>query len=169
MGFFVLGSAAFAQKAYAEAERRWGEGLAVCQEAGKRDGIGWAHALLAYVAREQGQPSLARQHLYEALRIGTEIGAFMPLITALPAKALLLADRGERARAVELYALASRYPFVGRSRWFEDVAGRELSAVGEALPPEVVTAAEERGRARDLWATAEELLIELEGWQAVDA
>jgi hypothetical protein len=31
----------------------------------------------------------------------------------------------------------------------------------ELLPPDVVAAAQERGRARDLWATAEELLQEL--------
>ena len=30
-----------------------------------------------------------------------------------------------------------------------------------ALPPDVVAAAQQRGRARDLWATAEELLEEL--------
>jgi hypothetical protein len=33
--------------------------------------------------------------------------------------------------------------------------------VGEALPPEVVAAARERDRARDLWATAQELVAEL--------
>ena len=31
------------------------------------------------------------------------------------------------------------------------------------MPPEVVAAAQERGRARDLWETARELLEELEG------
>jgi hypothetical protein len=30
--------------------------------------------------------------------------------------------------------------------------------VAAALPPEVVAAAQERGRARDLWTTAQELL-----------
>ena len=81
---------------------------------------------------------------------------------ALPATALLLADRGEAERAVELYALASRDPFVAHSRWFEDVAGVRIAAVAAALPPDVVAAAQERGRARDLWATARELLAELE-------
>ena len=88
-------------------------------------------------------------------------------LQALPAMALLLLD-GERAlwqrdveRAVELYALVSRYPHVANSRWFEDVAGREIRAAAEGLPSEVVAAAQERGRARDLWATVEELLGEL--------
>ena len=75
----------------------------------------------------------------------------------------LLADRGEVERAVELYALASRYPYVANAQWFEDVAGRHIAAVAASLPPEVVAAAQERGRARDLWATAEELLAEFKG------
>jgi hypothetical protein len=62
---------------------------------------------------------------------------------------------------VELYALASRYGFVANSRWFEDVVGKQIADVAATLPPEVVTAAQERGRARDLRETAQELLEEL--------
>jgi hypothetical protein len=87
----------------------------------------------------------------------------LPILTALPGIALLLADRGEVVRAIELYALASAHPFVAHSRWFRDVAGRHIRAAAAALPPEVVAAAGERGRARDLRATAEELLAELSG------
>ena len=82
---------------------------------------------------------------------------------ALPAFALLLADQGQTAHAVELYALASRFPYVSNSRWFEDVAGREIAAAAESLPRDVVARAQERGRARDLWATVEELLAEWVG------
>ena len=77
---------------------------------------------------------------------------------ALPAAALLLADAGQRERAVELYALASRFGFVANSRWYKDVAGKQIAAVAATLPPDVVAAARERGRARDLWATAQQLL-----------
>jgi hypothetical protein len=80
---------------------------------------------------------------------------------ALPAIALLLADQGENERAVEFYALASCYPVVANSRHFEDLAGRHIAAVAAALPPDAVAAAQERGRARDLWDTAAELLVEL--------
>ena len=103
----------------------------------------------------------ARRHVGGALWAavhGRNIGA--PMI-ALPAAALLLADAGQRERAVELYALASRFGFVANSRWFEDVAGKHIAAVAATLPPEMVAAAQERGRARDLWATTEELLEEL--------
>jgi hypothetical protein len=108
----------------------------------------------------------AREHLGLALKIVQESGAVRPLLWVLPAASLLLAGAGETQRAVELYALASRYPFVANSRWFEDVAGKEIAAVAESLPPEVAAAAQERGRARDLWATAEELLDELGGSQS---
>jgi hypothetical protein len=74
-----------------------------------------------------------------------------------------MAGWGNSERAVELYALASRYPFVANSPWFENVAGRHVAAAAASLPPDVVAAAQERGRARDLEATVAELLAELEG------
>ena len=85
----------------------------------------------------------------------------LPLLWALPATALLLASEGENERAVELYALASRYPLVAKSRWFADVVGNQIAAAGAALPAERVAIAEERGRTRDLEATASEMLTEL--------
>ena len=102
----------------------------------------------------------AWHHVCRALQIGTALGDPQPRTTALPLCALLLADRGEAARAVELYALASRHPAVASSRWFEDVVGMHIAAAGESLPPELVAAAQERGRARDLEATVKELLAE---------
>jgi len=69
-------------------------------------------------------------------------------------------DRVESA--VELYALASRYPFVANSRWFEDVAGKHIAVAAAALPPDVVASVQERGLARDLETTVKELLAELE-------
>ena len=59
-----------------------------------------------------------------------------PLLWALPATALILASEGEVERAVELYALASRYPLVAKSRWFADVAGNTLEEVAATLPAE---------------------------------
>jgi hypothetical protein len=38
----------------------------------------------------------------------------------------------------------------------------EIAAVAATLPPDVVAAAQVRGKARDLWETAEELLVEFE-------
>ena len=67
-----------------------------------------------------------------------------------------------RPSAVELYALASQHPHIAASRWWQDVVGQHVADAAAALPAEVVAAAQERGRARDLQATLAELLAELE-------
>ena len=51
---------------------------------------------------------------------------------------------------------------LGPSPWYHDDRSNPTAAAAEALPREVVAAAQERGRARDLWETAKELLAELE-------
>jgi hypothetical protein len=86
-----------------------------------------------------------------------------PIWWALPGVALLLLDAGETERAVELYTLAVRYPVVGNSRWFLDLAGQEITTAASVLPPEVVDAARGRGQARDLDTTVAKLLAE---WSA---
>ena len=75
--------------------------------------------------------------------------------------ALLLAGQGRNERVVELYALASRYPLVARSRWFADVVSKQIPAAANTLLVERVSFLQECGRARDLNATVEELLSEL--------
>ena len=85
----------------------------------------------------------------------------MPGLFGLAGIALLLADEGDVERALELYALAARHPFVAKSRWFEDVAGRHIEAAAETLPAQRVTAARKRGQTRELAPTVSELLAEL--------
>jgi len=62
---------------------------------------------------------------------------------------------------VELHATALRCAPFSNSRWWEDVVGVHIAASAASLPPDVVAAAQERGRARDLEATMAELLAEL--------
>jgi hypothetical protein len=57
---------------------------------------------------------------------------------------------------------------VAHSCLWEDVAGRRIAALAATLPPDVVAAAQERGRARELWATVNELLVELGEQQEPD-
>jgi tetratricopeptide (TPR) repeat protein len=157
----LSGSVTLAEEAYAEARRLLQESVAVYQEIGQQDDVALALAVSAYAAHGLGQLAQAKQHLCKALRMVTEIQVPMLLVYALPAIALLLADQGEGKRAVELYTLASRYPLVADSRWFEDVAGRHVAAVAASLPPDVVAVAQARGQSRDLEATVAELLVEL--------
>jgi predicted ATPase len=161
-GPISLGWTAQAREAYAEALALFQE---VAAELQRRKYAGfflrWTLASMAYAERGLGQPDRAREDLRKALRLAVEGKGFFALTFAFPAMGLLLADEGEVERAVELYALASQCPFVANSRWFEDVAGRHVAAAAASLPPEAVAAAQERGRARDPWATAQELLVEL--------
>jgi predicted ATPase/DNA-binding SARP family transcriptional activator len=159
VSLLTLGSVALADGAHAEAQQLLQESVVVSREMGTREAVGRALAVLGYAARGLGHLDEAGLHLREALETEAE-GGFTTRMLALPAVALLLADRGEAERAVELYALASRYRFVANSLWFEDIAGKHISAVAAALPPGVVAAAQERGRARDLDATVRELLEE---------
>jgi tetratricopeptide (TPR) repeat protein len=158
----LLGRVALAEESRDVTRRLSREALAVYRDIGARAGIGWANAILAYTARGPNQPAQMGQYLSQALRAVKETGDILLGLSALPAAALLLADRGHTERAVEVYALASRYAFVAQSRWFEDVVGRHIATAEASLPPDVVAAAKERGQARDLEGTVEELLIELE-------
>ena len=160
-----LSEASEARQAITEAQRLAREGAAILRDLRDRTVLASALAGLGAAERTLGNLDRARQHLCEALRTLADTGAFDATLDTLPATALLLADSGEHEQAVEIYALAYRYPFVANSRWFGLVFGRHIEAVAATLPPEVAEAARERGRARDLKATVKELLVELEGWQ----
>jgi tetratricopeptide (TPR) repeat protein len=160
----ALGRLALAAGAYGEAHEWLQRSIALYEQVGRMYWIaGEALVAQVYAARGLGQPAQARGHLGEVFHLLIDTRNFTTALHSLPAAALLWMDAGEVERAVELYALASSYPFVANSRWFEDVAGREISAAAETLPPEVVACAQERGQSRDLWATVQELLEELGG------
>jgi tetratricopeptide (TPR) repeat protein len=160
-----LGRQALAGGAYDEAEDQVQRALALLEGTSGRFLRQEGHAALAYASLGKGERAQAGTYLTLALRLVLEGRHLNAALQCLPAMALLLMGQGGPSgleRAVELYALAARVPYVANSRWFEDVAGREIRAAAEALPAEVATRAQERGRARDLWATMEELLAELE-------
>ena len=156
---------AAAYEDWVQVQQWMSEALVICREAehGLAGFHGMVLSLLAYAARGLGRLSQARSHLREALELSTRNKDFQHNVLAQTAVAMLLATEGRTERAVELYALASRYPHVANSQWYEDVVGKHIAAVAATLPPDVVSAAQQRGRARDLWETAEELLEELEG------
>ena len=80
-------------------------------------------------------------------------------LDALSGAAHLLARGGQGERAVELLALVIQHPAVHQGT--RDGAQRLLSRLESELPPEVLAAARGRGEARDLEATAAEVLVEL--------
>ena len=155
---YLMGLVAVAEEAYAEALASLLAGADAFREVENQENLGRALAVSGYAARGLGQRLQAQRCLVEALEIAIGIGAYFPLAYALPVVAVLHSDVGEAERAVELYALATHHPFVANSRWFQDVAGREIGAVAAGLPPEVVKGAQVRGRAADRWQTAAALL-----------
>jgi predicted ATPase len=165
----ALGRVALVEEAYEEASVAPRENPTLFFWTGWREQPGEALAVLGVASLRQGQIAEAHGHMSEAVRIAGETKSVPATLFALSAVALLLVDADKPAahqakRALELYALASRYPYVANSRWFQDVVGKHITAAAAALPPEVVGAAQERGRALDLWGTAKELIEELERW-----
>lgn len=148
---------------YTEAQRLLQEGILVAKDIRQRDHAGRLLAMLSYPERGLGNQQRAREALKEALGIAIEFKVFLPLILVTPGMALLYADQGELEKAVEIYALALRYPMISNSHFWEKVVGNEIDAVAADLPADIVRAAQTRGRKRDIWQTARELLDELEG------
>jgi predicted ATPase/DNA-binding SARP family transcriptional activator len=152
-----------ARGAQRQARRIVLEDLAELRQRGERTSVAQVLAVVGAMDQAMGEPRRAADHLSEALWFSAETGAFMPPLFALPAAALLLADSGDAEPAIEVYALASRYPFVANSVWHELVFGRHIEASAASMPPEVVDAARECGRARDMRETCSMLAQKLGG------
>jgi hypothetical protein len=157
----VLTEVALVEAGYAQAYSLLQESQAHAREYANQPWDVHHSTWLGLAARGLERRDEAWHHLASALERAGKGPHFLELMTVLAGIALLLADEGHIGRAVELYALASRYSFVANSRWFEDVAGSQITALAANLPEAAVTAARQRGRARDLMATVEELLTEL--------
>jgi len=158
---YVLGWAEIALQDYVNAQRNLRESITICQTINERGELGQAYALMGYAMRGSGNLIQARQHFYNALHISAETGALYPLILGFPGIAGLMLDQDDLERAVELYAMAERFPFVINSCWFADVVGQAIAEAAASLAPEIIAAAQARGRARDMQATVKELLAEL--------
>jgi tetratricopeptide (TPR) repeat protein len=163
-----LGAISLVEGTPEQALRLLEESAASLQAIKQIDDYAWALAVMGYVECELGRIPQAREHLLEALRLGAEVGALVPVVFALPGIALLWAHCGQVEGAAELYALASCQPVISDWHWFEDIAGQQIAAAAAALPPDTVAAARARGRARDMNSTIAELLAELEGEEITD-
>jgi tetratricopeptide (TPR) repeat protein len=147
-----------AERNYIEAKNLSQKGLIIFQELEYTYLIGFLLAYLAYAERGLNNPDVSRQYVIKALSLTIQAGTLEALLDVLLPAALLLADQGKTERAMEIYSLAAQRPYVANSQWVEDVAGQHIKAAATSLPPERIQAAEERGRERDFWQTAKELL-----------
>ena len=117
---------------------------------------------LAYNAFRRGDLEAMGGHLLRSLQIAIDTENFLSRLDIFPAVALFLFGQDEPYFALEIYTLAAQYDLVANSHWFEDVAGHQFDAAKAGLPAERVAEAERRGKGRDTWATATELLAILE-------
>jgi predicted ATPase len=156
-----LGDVALVEAAYAEAEQLLQDSVSMHQEMGERSRLHDVLLSLGLVACGLGKISQARQCLADALRTALENRFFLTRLKAISLAALLLAEQQKPEQAVELYTLASCYPLVANSRWYEDVVGQHIANAATTLSPETVEAAQARGQARDLEATVRELAEEM--------
>jgi tetratricopeptide (TPR) repeat protein len=162
LSLFVLGSVELARDAYDSARQLYEESATAYEEISQREESGWAHAGLACVAYALEDLAQMKQHLYIALKMAVETQGILAGLFALPGIALWMVMRNEIALAIELYALASSYPFIARSSWFEEVAGRHIAAAAAGLPEETMKAAQERGRGLNLQHVLVEFMAKLD-------
>jgi hypothetical protein len=156
-GLFLAGCAAMAEEAHPIAQQLLREDVALCRNE-RHANLALRLACLGYATYGLGNRMEARQLLVEALQIALAQRASRATPYGLLLAGLLLAGQGEVERAIELRALVRRFSFIANSRWCEDVAGKHITAAAATLPTDAVAAAQTRGRARDLWATVEEVL-----------
>ncbi len=107
-----------------------------------------------------GNIKFGYERMMESMQTGVRLHSYTNLSFAVPAAALYLAINGQVERAVELCGLIEEKSMLRNSPWFEDVAGKTIKELAADLSPEVVATARERGRQRDLFVTAAELLEE---------
>jgi hypothetical protein len=139
------------------------DGVVDFRSGGGRRELDHVDAIRACALHGLGLDREADRRVYLALKLGPTAEAFWPHVHTLAVYALILVDRGQPARAIELYALASRYCHVANSQWFADVFSTHIEVAASAMQPQVVNAARRRGRAWDLGGAIAELTAELGG------
>ena len=107
-----------------------------------------------------GDLEKAQKYLHMSLRQADKFRNWGHSLLTMVGIARLFAKQGKEELALELLVLVMSHP----KSWQmgKDQAAPLVAELKAKLPPEVVVAALERGRARDLEKTVQELLVELE-------
>lgn len=163
MGNYVAGAAWLAMGEMAKARDYLAEGVHILRLIESRDYLCAVLPALSLAHTLEKNFSQSKAILREVIDIALVLGTTLHLAPGLAAAARLLAAAGEGERAVALYALACREPYVANSRWSGELVGQPVATRAEALPSEVVAVARARGEAGDLREAGEELLQELKG------
>ncbi|MEZ4861155.1 MAG: BTAD domain-containing putative transcriptional regulator [Caldilineaceae bacterium] len=156
LGFAVLG-----EGACLEAEQLLAESIAIHQRLGIRAREHDVLATFGFASLAAGKVNQAQQALRAVLEMALENRFFGTSVEGICLAACVSAVQEKPEQAVELYALARRYPYIANSCGFADAAGPHIAVAIELLPAEVVAAAQARGRALDRWATVAALVEQL--------
>lgn len=169
---WVLGCLSVVAGNEAGAKSLFTQSVAGFREINQQDELAWALAELSKVELAMGNAAAAQAQVLEALQIGARLKAFLPLSFALPATAVLLAGQSTQTdapgikqqyqeQALELYALAARYPSVGKSAYLDGITGAQIREMTASLPADIQQAAMERGQKGDLFTAVPALIQQL--------
>ena len=70
----------------------------------------------------------------------------------------MLSDDGKMEQAVELHVLLLQHPYTAHAHWFSQIITPDIATAAATLSAEQRSAAEERGRAQDVWEAAAQLV-----------
>jgi tetratricopeptide (TPR) repeat protein len=155
-----LGRIALAEGSISEAQRWLQRSTAIFRDIGQRDQLGAALVSQGHAKFVVGNPAQAYVLARQALQTASEIGAFIPVLYAVPLFAVLDAKYGDSQRATALYRLAARFSLVADSHWFHDVYERSISDCVLDVPLKQTVATHEYENAQALWAAADMILAE---------
>ncbi len=158
---FVQGCLALVKEDYREAQRLLWEAVNIYQALHEQHFRINALSILSIIMLKLGQQAECNFHLHEALQLVIDLRSFN-WASSVASIALLLGERGQNARAVELYNLAKTDPLVNISHWFEDIVENPIVTMTATLPSSIIKTAQIQGQMLDRWQTAKSLLQELD-------
>jgi tetratricopeptide (TPR) repeat protein len=157
LGLMSLGEMFLIREDYPQARQALTESAALYRQVQQEDELSLTLANLADSESRLGLSVQAKLHLEEALQIAAETGSWQACLQVIGKTALFMASQGEVEQGVEVYALATSYPYLSNSIYWEDCVGKPLADLVTGIPEESRIAAIERGKKRDLHETVKAL------------
>lgn len=129
------------------------------------DEKGWILTALTGLSRTEfalGDKAGAWSHALQALQLFAEIQLYSFFVYPTLAEiALLLADRGDIIRALELIGIVTQQGYLAQSRWFADLYGKPIEKMAAGITAEEDNEARKRGQMLGLSGMVDRLLGEL--------
>jgi predicted ATPase/DNA-binding CsgD family transcriptional regulator len=169
VSLYSLGLTGLAQEQYLDAYQNLVNSAEMVRAMKDRRLLAIILAALGRAAFGAGILQEVKPSLFEALTYCIEVHSSQAPLEAFVQIAFVLCREDEdwaRARAVELFSLATHYPYVTNSRWLMETTGTEIERFILGLPIHVVRANQPGALAGEVWSTATELHQELfsHGW-----